>query len=85
MEETSIDDLKQFWRHSPYISPYGNFPPDKKYAPPLLPEIDISVEDTNVNKTRPERDNVTNPADQSLMKADYYDEHDLLQSMAVKG
>ena len=75
----------QFWRHSPYITEHGEFPPEQPYIPPLLPDFDISIEDTNVNKSRPERDNFTNDANSSLRQAGYYDEYPKLESLAVKG
>ena len=75
----------QFWHHSSYISKHGAFPPEQPYIPPLLPDFDISIEDTNVNKTRPERDNFTNDAESSLKQAGYYDEYPQLESLAVKG
>ena len=84
-EEKAVDELMQFWRHSPYMSKHGEFPPEQPYIPPLLPDFDISIEDTNVNKTRPERDNFTNNAESSLRQNGYYDEYPQLESLAVKG
>ena len=76
--------MKQFWRHSPYIINVGQFPPVVPYSPPMLPENEISVEETNVNITRPERVNSTDIEELILRQPDYDDEYSQLESLSVK-
>ena len=84
MKVQSVDKLKQFWRHSPYIINVGQFPPEVSYAPPMLPENEISVEETNVNITRPERVNSTDIDELILRQPDYDDEYSQLEPLFVK-
>ena len=85
MNESKIDDLQKFWHHSPYLSKFGKFPPDHRYTPPLLPEFEISVEETNVNMTRPQRGNFSDEIGPLEKRADFYDEIEELESLAVIG
>ena len=84
MKVQSVDKLKQFWRHSPYIINVGQFPPEVPYAPPMLPENEISVEETNVNITRPERVNSTDIDELILRQPDYDNGYSQLESLSLK-